>query len=493
MTATDNATAEIAELRARLAEAEDALAAIHSGAVDAFMGESGSLHQLPGAEKPYLTYFRAMGEGGVTLDSSGVVLHGNPRFAAMVGRPIDALRGASFLACVRAEDRNRVSQLLLGDASAAAEVSLVSAGAPLPVRLSLNVIEDGPQKFRCLVVTDLSERVRAEAELRIAAIAFESQDGIIVTDAEAVIVRVNQAFTRRTGYSAEEAIGRTPALLQSGRQSKAFYEAMWQSIIQSGYWQGAIWNRTRDGTIYAEWLTISAVTTPDRTTTHYVGTLSDIARNKEAEAEILRLAYYDPLTHLPNRRLLHDRTGQALASSRRSRKYGALLFLDLDHFKQLNDTRGHDVGDLLLIEVARLIRGAVREHDTVARLGGDEFVLMMEDLSTVASEAAGQARRTGEKILAALALPYDLSGLDFECSASLGVSLFSGHEESVEALFKQADLAMYEAKKAGRNTLRFFDPAMQSVPNDGGSTRSNPRPRVDRGQPRSRARKTETK
>jgi len=312
-----------------------------------------------------------------------------------------------------------------------------------------------------MVLTDISERKRAGEELRIAAIAFESQEGMIITDPKGVIVRTNQAFTRLTGYSAQEAVGQTIALLRSGRHDKVFFQRIWQVLMATGYWQGEIWNRRKDGKIYADWLTISAVTAPEGATTHYIGTFSEITRNKEAEAEIHRLAYYDPLTQLPNRRLLHDRIAQALAGSSRSRNHGALLFLDLDNFKNLNDTRGHDVGDQWLVETARRIQASVRVGDTVARLGGDEFVVMLEELSTEPQEAAVQAGLVGEKIREALARPYGLDGREFHCTASLGATLFGDGEASVDMLLRHADMALYKAKNAGCNTLRFFDPAMQ--------------------------------
>ncbi len=312
-----------------------------------------------------------------------------------------------------------------------------------------------------LFVTDITERKHAEEELRIAGIAFESQEGIIVTDPKGVIVRVNRAFSRLTGYMPEEAIGRSPALLKSGRHDQAFYQRIWQALGDSGRWQGEIWNRHKSGRIYAEWLTISAVNTPHGDLTHYVGTYSEITRNREAAAEIHRLAYYDSLTHLPNRRLLHDRMGQALVASSRSGHFGALLLLDLDTFKTLNDTRGHDVGDQLLIEVALRIQASVRAHDTVARLGGDEFVVMLEDLSVDVHDAAVQSDLVGEKLRVTLAQPYKLGGHEFHCTASLGVALFHGQEEPVDTVVKHADLAMYNAKSVGGNALRFFDPAMQ--------------------------------
>ncbi len=331
-------------------------------------------------------------------------------------------------------------------------------------------------------MSDITEQKLAEEKLRIAAIAFESQEGMIVTDSRGVILQANRAFTRLTGYRQEELVGQTPALFASGRHEKAFYEEMWQSLAATGSWQGEVWNRRRDGKIYADWLTISAVMSPTGLASHYVGTFSEITLNKEAEAEIHRLAYYDPLTHLPNRRLLQDRINQALVASNRSSQHGALLFLDLDHFKNLNDTRGHPVGDQLLFETARRILDHVRAGDTVARLGGDEFVVMLEELSMDATEAALQAGQVGEKIREALALPYDLEGGVFHCPASIGVTLFRGHDELADVLLKHADLALYKAKGAGRNTLRFFDPAMQTSLDERSALEADLRLALARGQ-----------
>ena len=316
--------------------------------------------------------------------------------------------------------------------------------------------------LRCVGTTqDITALKLAEDELRIAATAFESREGMMITDAEMTILRVNAAFTRVTGYSLEESAGQTPRLLKSGRHDRAFYEAMWDGIARNGSWQGEIWNRRKSGEVYPEWLTITAVKNSRGNVSHYVGTLTDITQRKTAEDEIRHLAFYDPLTRLPNRRLLLDRLHQALASSARSGRQGALLFLDLDKFKALNDSLGHDVGDLLLQHVAQRLTTCIREGDTVARLGGDEFVLMLVDLSMLLDETVTQAEAVGQKILALLSQPYDLGGHTHRSSASIGVTLFSNHQSTPFELLKQADLAMYEAKAAGRNTIRFYTPEMQ--------------------------------
>ncbi|MDD2713106.1 MAG: cache domain-containing protein, partial [Simplicispira sp.] len=303
----------------------------------------------------------------------------------------------------------------------------------------------------------------AQADLRIAAIAFESQEGICVTDPKGVILRVNQSFCDITGYSAAEAIGKTPGLLKSGRHGVEFYHAMHNAIATTGAWHGEIWNRRKDGSVYPEWLTITAVKTEDGHISHFVSTLTDITQRKVDEEQIRHLAYYDPLTNLPNRRLLLDRLQQALATSRRTQHQGALIFIDLDNFKLVNDTLGHDKGDLLLQEMAQRLSACVRAGDTVARLGGDEFVVVLENLSTHIRKAANQAEAVSEKVLLSLARSLHLAGHELQTSCSIGVVLFTDGNASADDLMKHADLAMYQAKEAGRNTVRFFDPEMHAA------------------------------
>ena len=331
------------------------------------------------------------------------------------------------------------------------------------------------------IIRDITDRKLAEEMLRISAIAFESQSAMIVTTPNSVILRVNRAFTTLTGYSAKEVIGQTPHIFSSGRHDKGFFDAMWRTLTETGHWQGEIWNRRKNGMIVAEWLNISAVAAPDGSVTHYVGTFTDIAENKDALAEIHRLAYYDSLTHLPNRRLLQDRLGQALVAASRKGLYGAILFLDLDNFKTLNDTRGHDAGDQLLIEVARRLRCAVRECDIVGRLGGDEFVVLLEDLSTEAEVAAILSKQVAEKVRDDLANPYSFDGYEFHCTASIGIRLYRDRE-TTEELFRQADLAMYQAKMAGKNLLCFFDQSMQEMVNARSDMEKNLRHALEQNQ-----------
>ena len=315
------------------------------------------------------------------------------------------------------------------------------------------------------VFVDVTDRKFAEDNLRIAATAFESHEGIMVTDQNNSILRVNRAFTDITGYSAEEVIGKNPSILHSGRQNKEFYTAMWQCINQSGTWQGEIWNRRKNGEVYPEHLTVTAIKDQHNMVRNYVASLSDITNSKAAADEIQHLAFYDCLTGLPNRRLLLDRLKQAFTSSMRSGKDGALLFVDLDNFKMLNDTLGHVIGDILLQQVAVRLTTIIQEADTVARLSGDEFLVILEDLSQYDLEAASQAETIANKILETLNQPYQLDTHKYHTTCSIGITLFNDHHAGVEELLKQADIAMYQAKKEGRNTLRFFDKRMQDAIN----------------------------
>ncbi|MCF7989840.1 MAG: EAL domain-containing protein [Thiohalocapsa sp.] len=314
------------------------------------------------------------------------------------------------------------------------------------------------------IFRDMTEQRRAERELRIAAAAFQAQEGIIITDADANIERVNAAFTRITGYTPAEVEGRNPNVLKSGRHPKNFYVDMWQRIREEGYWEGEIWNKCKDGGLVLEWLTISAVKDEEAATTHYVGSFVDITERKRSEDRIHELAFFDSLTGLANRRLLRERLGHAMSNGERGGQVGAVLMLDLDHFKNLNDTRGHDAGDALLVEVARRLDRCVRQSDTVARLGGDEFVVLLEDLGTDLSQASHAADLVAEKIRRVARKDYDLPGVkDFHATCSVGVTLYRGLDDSVEDVLKQADVALYEAKRAGRDAVRFFNAQMQQA------------------------------
>ena len=321
---------------------------------------------------------------------------------------------------------------------------------------------DGSVQNQRFILFDNTAAKLLQERQRVASMAFDSASGICVTDPNGVILLVNRAFTVTTGYSAQDIQGQTMRMLRSDVHSPEFYAAMWRSIRHNGHWQGEIQNRRKNGQLFTEWLHIAAVRDASGAVVNYVGSFYDITEFKASQAEISQMAYHDALTQLPNRRLLVQRIEHASALASRSGSQSALLFIDLDNFKAINDTRGHEAGDLLLIAAAKRLRSAVREGDSVARVGGDEFVVLLEGLGNGSIDAATQARQVGEKLLRALAEPYPFSDYQFRCTASIGISMISPGE-TVDELLKHADIAMYQAKKLGRNGLRFFDPHMQAA------------------------------
>lgn len=314
-----------------------------------------------------------------------------------------------------------------------------------------------------VLARDVTQRVDYEHELRIAAAAFETQQGMIITDEFNRILRVNQAFSAITGYSSDEAVGQRTSLLSSGRQSVAFYQSMWQQLKAEDRWQGEIWNRRKNGEIFPEWLSISAVRNTQGQVINYVASIDDTSERKAAEERIQHLAFFDGLTDLPNRSLLLDRLQHVLDGCVRSGECAALMFLDLDGFKNINDLHGHHIGDKVLCLAAARLNGVVRVSDTVARLGGDEFVVLLEHLNKQPEQAAMQVEHITTLLLATLAEPYQIDGLELHSSASIGVTLFNDESCSIDELMQRADLSMYEAKAAGKHTARFFDPRMQEA------------------------------
>jgi diguanylate cyclase (GGDEF)-like protein/PAS domain S-box-containing protein len=337
---------------------------------------------------------------------------------------------------------------------------------PLPLEGSreIRLMLDSFNRLQERITQQQQSLSSREDQLRVAASVFEgTSEAILICDTDTRIISVNRAFCKMTGYAEEELVGQTPKLLKSGQHTRGFYQEMWASLLNVGQWQGELWNRRKSGEIYPERITISALYDEAGKVLRYIAIAADITASKKAENEINSLAFYDPLTDLPNRRLLLDRLRQAIASSSRSSKHGALLFIDLDNFKTLNDTLGHDTGDQLLRQVAHRLANCVRDGDTVARLGGDEFVVMLQDLSGDPLLAASQAEVVSEKILALCSQPYQLGGARHHSTTSIGIALFANHTESIDELMKRADLAMYQAKASGRNNLRFFDPEMQAA------------------------------
>jgi len=312
--------------------------------------------------------------------------------------------------------------------------------------------EEGHIDSVCTQAIDVTARVQAQEQLRLAARVFEhSGEGILVTDQHSKIVTVNDAFTRITGYTPAEAIGQTPALLRSGKHDEHFYAEMWQDLCDRGWWQGEVWNRRKDGSVYMEWLTINAVRDREANLLHYIGVFSDIEAVREGKDRLSYLATHDDLTGLANRTLFQDRVQQLITQGQRIHQPFAVLFIDLDDFKLVNDSAGHAAGDRLLIEASQRLRDTLRDADTVCRLGGDEFAVLarLEDPAASMGNAAG-------RILKAFSQPFKIAGRTVQLGASIGISVYPEDGTTVEALLKAADTAMYQAKGEGRNTYRFF-------------------------------------
>ncbi len=306
---------------------------------------------------------------------------------------------------------------------------------------------------------EVSERKRAEKELQLAASVFEhSMDGIMVTDAQARILSVNPAFTDITGYTRQEALGQTPRLLRSGRHPKEFYESMWRALRQAAMWQGEIWNRRKNGEIYPEWRNISVVRDAQGKVRRYISIFADITDKKLSEERIYRLAHYDVLTGLPNRSLFEERLSQALIAARRQRRKAAVLYLDLDRFKLINDTLGHPAGDQFLQQVGARLKSCLRAGDVVARLGGDEFVLVLADLET-----GDHIASTATRVLDSVAKPMTIMDEEVCVTVSIGISVYPDDSEDAETLLKNADTALYRVKDQGKNSYSFYTDEMNAA------------------------------
>lgn len=308
-------------------------------------------------------------------------------------------------------------------------------------------------------IAEFKNKIRANLQLvaKLMGKVFENaEEGVMITDANSNILNVNQAFVKVTQYTKEEVLGKKPSILHSGNHDKGFYERMWSVLLREKRWQGEVWNSRKDREIYPEWLSITAVLDDNGDTTHYIGIFSDVSVKNEGDERLYHLAHYDCLCNLPNRMLFYDRLRQSLSRSKRSNQKIAVMFMDLDGFKQVNDEFGHGVGDELLQQVSQRVTAVLRESDTLARIGGDEFTIIINDIDRAESIDA-----IANKILATIKDTYFLNGHEFSVSASIGISLFPDNSEDVNTLVKHADIAMYKAKKEGKNRFKYFDKSMQ--------------------------------
>ena len=396
----------------------------------------------------------------LTRISDGILRYGNHRAETLfcipreqgVGLPASRFYG-------NPQQRDRFIQRLRTEGSVYdQELQMVdTADRPFWALLSASVVEFEGEPAIFTAINDITERKRIQADMELNAKVFEqSTEGILICDAHNKIVSVNRALCEITGYGEEELVGRNPRILKSGRHSDNFFRDIWVRIHNDGYWEGEIWNRRKDEDVYPSWQSITALKGDGQKITHYIGVSRDISQRKEAEEQIRRLAYFDVLTGLPNRSLLTDRLEQAITQAHRDHHQLGLLFLDLDRFKNINDSLGHQLGDRMLLEVAKRLKSLVREEDTVSRLGGDEFILL---LLGVDAEGAAHA---ADKITRSMAEPFMFDGNELTITPSIGIAMYPDDGLGMESLLQCADSAMYQAKQGGRNTYRFFTAEMHS-------------------------------
>jgi diguanylate cyclase (GGDEF)-like protein/PAS domain S-box-containing protein len=309
----------------------------------------------------------------------------------------------------------------------------------------------------------LIELGQAQQQLRITAATFETHEAIQIMDADVNIIRVNKAFEKITGYTEGEVLGKNPRILKAGCYDKQFYEQMWGELLKSGNWNGELLDRRKNGEIYPQRITISAIKDGDFKTTQYVAMFSDISEQKKTEEKIYNLAFYDALTGLPNRQLLLDRLEATQLASARNKQYGALLFLEVGNLKLLNESMGHEYGDMLLMEAAKRLKARLRKVDTVARYGGNEYMLLLQNIGTSEHEASYHATTVAQKICDALVEPFHLRKHVHHSKTSIGVTLFYGNDDRMEELVKRVDIAMHQAKKTVQNKVQFFDAQMQKL------------------------------
>lgn len=416
----------------------------------------------------FAKFFDLLPVGYLTLDEMGRTLKINQAGAATLGSKPENLLGKQFSSWVAEDDRflflNHLQQAFLNRNNPVFELRIKTAhGILRDVRMECMVMEsmDAGRTLSChILMADLSERGEVEASASLTSSVIDgTTEGIMITDSYKIIRSVNPAFEKITGYSANDAVGGTPALLKSNHHDNNFFREMWETLNKKGQWQGGVWNRHKNGEIYPVWLNINAVKDSRQRITNYVGILSDSPAKELILERLQYLAYNDVLTGLPNRRLFLDRLNISLSQARRDKHMLAVLFVDLDQFKQVNDTLGHKAGDELLVGVTERMKSCLRESDTLARFGGDEFAVILPAISD-----ADAANNVARKFLDSCAKPMKINGGELNVTASMGISIFPDDGEDVDDLLHHADSAMYRVKEAGRNGCLLYTTGKGNAP-----------------------------
>ncbi|MBA4502375.1 EAL domain-containing protein [Marinobacterium marinum] len=414
---------------------------------------------------------RALEQGPASVmitDTRGIIEYVNPKFCEVSGYSRDEALGQKADLLRSGEMPPEVYRTLWNALNQGQEwhgqlLNRRKDGSLFWEQASISAVRDetGHCHSYIAVKEEITQQKEIEEQLKmIEAVFSTSNEAIMVAGRDGLIKTINPAFIRITGYTLEEVQGRNPSILSSGRHEADFYQNMWREIMRQGSWSGEIWNRRKNGSIYPEWLSVSVVYDNEGEPSEYVAVFSDITKRKNDEAQIVRQAYYDELTNLPNRTLLSDRLNLAIATAHRDEQVIALLFVDLDRFKYVNDSMGHEYGDDLLKQVAERLNNCVRNTDTVARFGGDEFVILLHNI-----KSESDAAYVAHKLINALSTPFVLAEREIIIGASIGIAMHPGDADTAETLIRNADLAMYKAKQSGRNQAHFFTAAMQEHAN----------------------------
>lgn len=412
-------------------------------------------------------------DGVVNLDQQGKITYWNAESERIFGYSCEHAQGRDIIELILPPHQHSVVRELMKQFLLAGigkenhrrfEINALRAdGVKVPVEIAVIVLQRNGEYFFNGFIRDLTEHNKNIEELRISAITFNSQDAIIITDAEVKTLRVNQKVMEVTGYKSRELIGREPSLLSSNIQSKQFYADMWRTVEAMGSWEGEVWDKRKNGEVFPMLIAITTIHDAKNRVTNYVFSFSDITATKRDADAIHKLAFFDPLTHLPNRRALSERVAKALIACESLSKTLAILFIDMDNFKDVNDAMGHQLGDRILVETAQRLRRCMRNDDTVARIGSDEFAIVVKNLDINIEIAKSEVEIVTTKILDALNSAYHLDEREIHSSASIGMAIASHCQVPIEELFKQADIGLYQAKNSGRNQMCFFDPAMQET------------------------------